>query len=235
MGTHGRGNSGWPRLEIKARIHRCKRQPVPQAHTFKSQTRLTYFPQLAPSPSHAIPGHGRPFSCQPHLTDLGTVGCSPSCHCPCGRCLPARTGGYSHGRSPRGCRCKQSLASTLGSRIRKSTGPGGRHPPRRAARMVRETGREAGRSGLRTPASWCPAQGRARVASGAGLRHWHGRTDGRVHLAWHRSVAPAEQFLQTRSLNPPAGRALQLPAAVPVIGAGKFSFGPITLGFLFLG
>lgn len=99
--------------------------------------------------------------------------------------------------------------------------------------MVQGTVKEAGCSGLRTPASWCRAQGRARAASGAGLRHWHGRTDGRVHLAWHRSVVPAEWCLQRRSLNPPAGKALRLPPAVSVIGAGQISFWPITFGFCF--
>lgn len=70
-----------------------------------------------------------------------------------------------------------------------------------------------------------------------GLRGWsparHGKTDGRVHLAWHRSVAPAEWYPQRRSLNPPAGRALQLPPAVSVIGAEQISFWPITFGFCF--
>lgn len=99
--------------------------------------------------------------------------------------------------------------------------------------MVQATVREAGCSGLRTPASWCRAQGRAQAASGAGLRHGHGKTDGRVHLAWHRSDAPAEWHPQRRSLNPSAGRDLQLPPAVSVIGAGQIPFWPITFGFCF--
>lgn len=225
MGRYGRDSSRWPSPVTSTRIHRCNHQPDTQAHKFKPQTRFTHFP--------AIPGHGRPLSCQPHPTPLGTEGCSPSCRCPYGRCLPARTVGYSHVRSPHGCHCRQSPASTLGNRTRKSTGLGGRHPPRKAARMVQGTVKEAGCSGLRTPASWCRAQGRAQAASGAGLRHGHGRTDGRVHLAWHRSVVPAEWSLQKRSLNPPARKALRLPPAVPVIGAGQISFWPITFRFCF--
>lgn len=103
--------------------------------------------------------------------------------------------------------------------------------------MVQGTVKEAGCSGLRTPASWCRAQGRAQAASGAGLRHGHGhghghgRTDGRVHLAWHLPVAPAERFLQRRSLNPQAERPLQLPPAVTVIGAEQPRFGQSRLDF----
>lgn len=130
------------------------------------------------------------------------VGCSPSCHCPDGRYLPARTGGYSRERSPHGCRCKRSRASTPGSRTRKSTALGGQRRPGETARAARR----AGCSGLWTPASWCRAQGRTRAASGAGLRRGHGRTDGRAHLAWHRLVAPAARPLPRPFINPPAGR-----------------------------
>lgn len=99
--------------------------------------------------------------------------------------------------------------------------------------MVQGTVKEAECSGMRTLASWCRAQGRTRAASETGLRHGHGRTDGRVHLAWHRSVVPAEWSLQRRSLNPPARKALRLPPAVPMIGAGQISFWPITFRFCF--
>jgi hypothetical protein len=40
---------------------------------------------------------------------------------------------------------------------------------------------------------------------GAGLRRGHGRTDGRAHLAWHQSVAPAEWPPQ-EALFKPSGR-----------------------------
>lgn len=150
------------------------------------------------------------------------VACSPSCHCPDGRCLPARSGGCSRARSPPGCRCRRSRASTPGSRTRKSTTLGGRCRPGGAARG---TVRLAGCSGLQTLASWCRAQGRARAASGAGLRRGHGRTDGRAHLAWHRLVAPAARPGPRHPLNPPARKPhLPLPAAA-VIGAGQISSG----------
>lgn len=142
---------------------------------------------------------------------LGMVRCSPSCRCPDGRCLPARSGGYNRARNPHGCHCRRSRASKPGSRTRKSTELGGGRHPEDAAPLAREVVKGVARreecSGLWTPASWCRAQGRARRPPGAGLRRGHGRTNGRAHLAWHRLVVPAARPLRRRLLNPPARRA----------------------------
>jgi hypothetical protein len=140
----------------------------PRAHKFKPQTRTQAY--TFPSTGPESPGRSRapvPTTLPFLLHPLGTVGCSPSFRCPGGRCLPARTGGCSRVRSPHGCHCRRSRASTPGSRTRKSTGIGGRHPPGVAAGMVQGTARGTEWSGLRTPASWCRAQGRAQAASGS--------------------------------------------------------------------
>lgn len=160
------------------------------------------------------------------------IGCSPSFHCPDGRCLLARTCGYSRARNPHGCHYRRSPASTPGSHTRKSTAPEGRRRPRGAAQATRGVAaRRARCSGLQTPASWCRAQGRARAASGAGLRRGHGRTDGRAHLAWHRLVVPAAGAPAQALYKPSGGRALPTAASCAVIGAGKIPFWPITFGF----
>lgn len=165
------------------------------------------------------------------------IGCSPSCRCPDGRCLPAKICGYSRARSPHGCRYRRSRASTPGSRTQKSTELGGRRRPGAAAQATRRvatrrgSARQARCSGLQIPASWCRAQGRARAASGTGLRRGHGKTDGHAHLAWHRSVAPAARPLPRTFINPPAGRPRPPQPAAAVIGAGKIPFWPITFGF----
>lgn len=163
----------------------------------------------------------------------GMIQCSPSCRCPDGRCLPARTGGCSRAQSPHGCRCRRSRASTPGSHNRKSTALGGRRRPGEAARAARRAARRARGSGLRTPASWCRAQGRARAVSRTALLRRHGGTDGRAHLAWHRFVAPAARPLPGPVLNPPVGRRCPPRPAAVVIGAGQIPFWPITFGFCF--
>lgn len=156
-------------------------------------------------------------------------GCSPSCRYPDGRYLLARSGGCSRARSPHGCHCRRSRASTPASRTRKSTEHGGRRrrcrpgePGRMVKRAVKRATRLAACPG--TPASWCRAQGRARAASDAGLRRGHGRTDGRVHLARHRLHDSAEWPLLRRPLNPPAGRPRPQPPAAAGIGAEQAPF-----------
>lgn len=198
---HGcrRNRSGqWPRLLIRnthqhsdSKDHRFKPlHSTHWAHKFEPQNadiRYTFPPSAR---SHRLPREPRTFqSISVHypvshpLNAWDMVGCLPSCRCPGGRCLPARSGGCSRARSPLGCHCRRSRASTPESRIRKSTVRGGRHRPGGAARVARGAVKGPARrvecSGLRTPVSWCRAQGRARTASGAGLRRGHG------HLAWH--------------------------------------------------
>lgn len=162
-----------------------KPQTRAQVHTFLPSARsqcLPREPQTFQGTSAHDPAPTPPFP-------PGMIGCSPSCRCPDGKCLPARSGGCSHARSPHGCRCRRSRASKPGSHIRKSTGLGGLRGPGGAARAVRAAARRAGCSGLRTPASWCRAQGRARrppgLVSGAGTE---GPTDAHTWPGTARSL-----------------------------------------------
>lgn len=166
-----------PRLTIRNihqqhRITGSRHRTVTRwAHTFKPQLPPLSAPRIglpmSPISKESVcpqsPGQaGAPSPARPHPCPWGMAACSPSCRCPDGRCLPARTGGCSRARSPRGCRYRRSRASTPGSRTRRSTAPGGRHRPAGAAPAARR----ARGPGLRMPASWCRAQGRARASSG---------------------------------------------------------------------
>lgn len=178
----------WPVSIIKTFISTVIHRITNSSHYTGIHWTHKFNPQTLGTGLHVIPISMESESAQrapaptilrPTLTPycLGHGRCSPSCHCPDGRCLPARTGGYSRARSPHGCRYRQSRASTPGSRTRKSTALGGRRRPGAAAQEARRVVRWAGCPGLRTPASWCRAQTRARAASWTVLQ---GRSPGRV-------------------------------------------------------
>lgn len=204
----------WPRLVIR-NIHQ---HGDPQVHTLQpsqastGHRNLSHNPQAQvytlapPARSHPLPVPGIPgtsahYPAPTPFIPLSMGRYSPSCRCPDGRCLPARSGGCSRARSPHGCRCRRSRASTPRIRTRKSTALGDRRHPGDAARVtggvamgvargpVRGAARRAGCSGLWTPASWCRAQGRARrpprLVSGAGTE---GPTDAHTWPGTARSL-----------------------------------------------